>query len=200
MRLRELIREDIYRYIILPENEGKASILRIIITLYDKEELWATIVYRLWHWAFTQVKPSIFKKILMILIDFLSKIIRILTGIVFPFDAIIGKGLYIAHYPVIIGPAVMGEYCNVSYNSLIGFGGREGKSGRPEIGNRVFVGPGAVIIGKIKVGNNVAIGANAVVTKDIPDNAVVAGIPAKIINYEGSADYIKIKKAWRIND
>lgn len=51
----------------------------------------------------------------------------------------------------------------------------------PEIGNNVYISAGARIIGKIKVGNNVIIGANAVVTKDIPDNSIVAGVPAKII-------------------
>ena len=45
----------------------------------------------------------------------------------------------------------------------------------------VTIYPGAVVIGNIKIGNNVVIGANSVVTKDVPDNTVVAGIPAKVI-------------------
>ena len=43
-----------------------------------------------------------------------------------------------------------------------------------------------LIIGNIMVGNNVMIGAGAVVTKDVPDNAVVVGVPAKIVSYEGA--------------
>ena len=50
-----------------------------------------------------------------------------------------------------------------------------------EIGNNVYIGAGALIMNPVKIGNNVTIGAGAVVTKDIPDNAVVAGNPAKII-------------------
>lgn len=50
----------------------------------------------------------------------------------------------------------------------------------PEIGNNVFIGAGAKIIGGIKVGNNVIIGANAVVNKDVPDNAIVVGNPSII--------------------
>ena len=46
------------------------------------------------------------------------------------------------------------------------------------------------IIGKIVVGNQVAIGENAVVTKDVPDNAVVVGIPGRIINYDSSKDCV----------
>lgn len=46
------------------------------------------------------------------------------------------------------------------------------------------------MLGKITIGNNVAIGANSVVIKNVPDNAVVGGIPAKILNFKGSNDFI----------
>lgn len=58
------------------------------------------------------------------------------------------------------------------------------------LGDNVILFPGVKIIGHVILGNNVVIGANSVVTKDIPDGAVSAGIPAKILNYNG-ADYIK---------
>ncbi len=51
------------------------------------------------------------------------------------------------------------------------------------VGNNCYISTGAVILGPIRIGNNVIIGANAVVNKDVPDNTVVAGIPAKIIRY-----------------
>ncbi|ETI69192.1 serine O-acetyltransferase [Neobacillus vireti] len=51
----------------------------------------------------------------------------------------------------------------------------------PEIGNNVYISAGARIIGNIKVGDNVIIGTNAVVTKDVPNNCICAGIPAKTI-------------------
>lgn len=60
-------------------------------------------------------------------------------------------------------------------------GGKSGASEVPVIGDNVMVGAGAIIIGAVHVGNNVEIGANAVVTKDIPDNAVAVGIPAKVV-------------------
>jgi serine O-acetyltransferase len=49
------------------------------------------------------------------------------------------------------------------------------------IGDNVFIGLSSKVMGHIKIGNNVIIAPNAVVTKDVPDNAVVAGVPAKII-------------------
>ena len=51
----------------------------------------------------------------------------------------------------------------------------------PIIGDNVFIGAGAKILGPIKIGNGAVIGANAVVTKNVPDNCTVVGVPAKII-------------------
>jgi serine O-acetyltransferase len=63
-----------------------------------------------------------------------------------------------------------------------------GKS--PKIGDNVWVGAGAVIIGGVTIGNGVAVAANAVVNADVPDNVTVGGIPARILNNEGSAEWI----------
>lgn len=63
------------------------------------------------------------------------------------------------------------------------FGNKAEKDGWAEItvGDNCYFGLGAKIFGSVKIGDNVTVGANAVVTKDIPDNAVVGGVPAKII-------------------
>lgn len=53
--------------------------------------------------------------------------------------------------------------------------------GKVIIGNKVFVGAEAIILPNVCIGNNVVIGAGSVVTKDIPDNSVVTGNPAKVI-------------------
>lgn len=104
----------------------------------------------------------------------------------------IGKGFYIGHFGTIVvhSSAVIGDNVNISQGVTIGATNRGNRQGIPTIGNQVYIGPGAKIIGKITVGNNVAIGANAVVTKDVPDNAVVAGVPAKIISMQGGEGYI----------
>lgn len=104
----------------------------------------------------------------------------------------IGKGIYLSHCTGIIisGYAVIGRYVNISQQVTIGISGRGDKRGVPQIGNYVYIGPGAKLFGNIKIGNNVAIGANAVVTKDVPDNCVVVGVPAKVISQGGSREYI----------
>ncbi len=104
----------------------------------------------------------------------------------------IKSGLYIGHFGTIIvnDRAMIGKNCNISQSVTIGQANRGKKKGFPTIGDNVYIGPGAKIIGSVKIGNNVAIGANCVVTKDIPDNSVVVGIPAKVISSDGSTDYI----------
>ena len=67
---------------------------------------------------------------------------------------------------------------------------RGAKKGSPVIGDNVYVGAGAKVIGKVLIGNNVAIGANCVVIQDVPDQAVVVGIPGKVVSNNGSYDYV----------
>jgi serine O-acetyltransferase len=105
----------------------------------------------------------------------------------------IGSGFYIGHFGCIfVAPDVtIGDNCNISQGVTIGRTYRGLRAGVPVIGNSVYIGPGAKIIGNVKVGNNVAIGANCVVTKDISDNGVVVGAPGRVISYAGSEGYIK---------
>jgi serine O-acetyltransferase len=113
-------------------------------------------------------------------------------GISIPRTAQIGPGFYIGHFGGIVvhGDCRIGRDCNISQSVTLGVTNRGRRAGVPTIGDRVYVGPGAKIIGAVRIGSNVAVGANAVVTHDVPDNAVVAGVPAKIISYAGSVGYI----------
>ncbi len=113
-------------------------------------------------------------------------------GIQIPHTTKIGKGFYIGHYGDIVvnGSVTIGDNVNISQGVTIGQANRGAKKGVATIGNKVYIGPGVKIVGKITIGNNVAIGANAVVTKDVPDDACIAGIPAKIISMDGSEGYV----------
>jgi serine O-acetyltransferase len=113
-------------------------------------------------------------------------------GISIPYITQIDKGFYIGHFSgiVINAATTIGKNCNISQGVTIGQSNRGDKKGTATIGDNVYIGPGAKIFGSVRIGNNVAIGANCVVTKDIPDNAVVVGIPGKIISYKGSYGYV----------
>ena len=114
-------------------------------------------------------------------------------GISIPYYTNIGSGFYIGHFGGIVvnGRSIIGKNCNISHGVTIGMANRGRNKGYPCIGDNVYIGPGAKIIGAVKVGNHVAIGANSVVTHDVPDNAVVVGIPARVISYASSLGYIE---------
>ena len=100
------------------------------------------------------------------------------------YRAKIGPGLSIAHhgYIVVRAAATIGENCSLRPGVVIGKK-LTNDVDAAVLGDNVDIGVGAKILGDIHIGNNVMIGANAVVTKDTPDNAIVAGSPARILRY-----------------
>ena len=97
------------------------------------------------------------------------------------FPNTIGYGLRISHFEggVIINCKSMGCYCSV--NSGVVCGNNGGQQRRPIIGNHVNIAVGAKVIGEVVIGDNVLIAPNAVVVKDVPENVIVAGVPAHIL-------------------
>ncbi len=94
-------------------------------------------------------------------------------------NAQFGPGFVLIHsYGVVINTAVRGG-SNVKLEHLVTIGAERNES--PVLGDNVFVGAGAKIVGAAKIGSNVKIGANAVVVGDIPDGATAVGIPAKVV-------------------
>jgi serine O-acetyltransferase len=110
-----------------------------------------------------------------------------------PFDTSIGVGFYIGHCGDIHfnAQAQLGSNCNISQGVTLGQANRGANKGYPIIGDGVYIGPGAKVVGAVRVGNNVAIGANCVVTKDVPDNAVVVGVPGRVVSLDGAAGYVE---------
>lgn len=117
---------------------------------------------------------------------------RIKFGINIPFEVEIGPGFYIGHFGgIVVYPLCkIGRNCNLSHGVTLGKTNRGGNKGFPIIGDNVYIGPGAKIIGNVKIGNYAAIGANCVVTKDVSEYGVVIGIPGKMISMDGSEGYI----------
>ena len=113
-------------------------------------------------------------------------------GISIPFNTIIGRGFYIGHFGGIVvnEKCVIGKNCNISQGVTLGQSNRGKNKGTPVLGDNIYIGPGAKIVGAVKIGDDVAIGANCVVTKDIPNHSVVVGIPGKVISQDGANGYV----------
>lgn len=114
-------------------------------------------------------------------------------GYEIPSSTNIGDGFYIGHFGgIAINPeANIGKNVSISKGVTIGHANRGKHKGVPTIGNLVWIGTNAIIVGKVTIGNNVLIAPNAYVNFDVPDNSVVVGNPGKIIaNEKATEGYI----------
>lgn len=122
-------------------------------------------------------------------IPFFPKLIKLMIFLIYnssiPYECKIGKNTRFAYGGIgiiIHKESILKENINIGSNVVLG--GKVGHKGVPSVESNVYIGTGAKILGKINVGKNAVIGANAVVVKDVPENAVVAGVPARIIRYK----------------
>lgn len=102
----------------------------------------------------------------------------------------VGEGLFLGH-PFCIdvnAGAVIGSNCNIGKCVTIGRENRGKREGAPTLGNAVWVGSGAVIVGRITIGNDVLIAPNSYVNMDVPAHSIVIGNPARIIPRENATE------------
>lgn len=112
------------------------------------------------------------------------------TGLQLPTKANIGKGLFIAHFgSIIVNPdAILGCNVNIAPGVVIGKANRGEKKGVPTIGNNVWIGANAVIVGNITIGDDVMIAPNAYVNMDVPSHSIALGNPAVIHERENATE------------
>jgi serine O-acetyltransferase len=141
------------------------------------------LVYRFGNIVFYKVKVPGLRHLLWILYRILDiLVVRAIGSAEIPAMVRIGDGLGLVHggNGVIIAPGVViGNNCTIYHQVTLGV--RNGYQGAPQIGDNVFIGAGAKILGPVKIGNNAKIGANAVVLNDVPDGATAVGVPARIV-------------------
>lgn len=147
------------------------------------------------HYMYYFRKASKYKR-LSILGIYYRLIVRKLSykyGFQIPVTTAIGEGFFIGHFGTVVinEKATIGKHCNIAHATTIGQANHGKLKGYPTIGDKVWIGTGSVIVGNIKIGNNVLIAPNSFVNINIPDNSLVIGNPAKVIEKENpTAGYI----------
>lgn len=176
MNKRVLIKSDLYRYM---GDTGFKSLVKAYLKIPG---------FRLSYWF----RLAHGKGVGATLANIIFTHYRYKFGIDLSREAEVGPGLYIGHFSgIVVTPgAKIGRNCNLSQNVTIGVTAVKGKKGYPVIGDNVYIGTGAVILGAITIGDNAAIGANSVVTHDVAPDARVVGAPAREINRNGSFDML----------
>lgn len=118
---------------------------------------------------------------------FLANIARFITGIEIHPSAKIGKGVFIDHgMGVVVGEtSEIGDGCTLYQGVTLGGTSLSHGKRHPTLGRNVTVGVNAVVLGAITLGDNAKVGGGSVVVKDVPANATVVGVPARVVAQDG---------------
>ena len=179
-------RQDLAKY----SDTGKPSQFRRILT---EQGLWATFQYRIERAVLTCRLPGPLRTAARIPLIATRKAVELASGVTLPPTAAVGPGLHLPHggRVVVHGEAILGQDCCINQGATIGVSGRGERRGVPVLGDRVYVGPNAVVVGPIEVGDDVLVGANSLVNRDVPPSTTVVGVPAVVVSREGSKEYLR---------
>jgi serine acetyltransferase len=142
----------------------------------------AVAVHRFGVWRM-QLQTKVLRAPCTVIYGFLYRYVRNVYGIELPYTVQLGRRVIIEHQ----GGIVIHGYCQIGDDSIIRQGVTLGlryldrPTEAPQLGDRVNVGAGAVILGKVTIGSDAAIGANAVVLDSVPARYTAVGIPAKLL-------------------
>lgn len=144
--------------------------------------VWSVAVYRFSHWLYVDKPNALVRIPLKVAAFFAVKFCVVFMEMDIDPQASIGGGFYIGHIGgVHINPgAVLGRNCDIAHRVTIGASAM-GRGGIPVLGDEVYVGTGAVLVGKIKVGSGAKIAANTLVMSNVPAGATVMGVPGRIV-------------------
>ncbi len=161
---------------------GTPSTLKSSAFALTEYGLWATAVYRFGRWV-REIRLGLVRKPLMAIYFILYKMIEIFFGIRISIMSEIGPGLLIHNFGGIVIRGRMGRNCVLVQGAQLLSKGNFRAAGWPTLGDNVYVGAGAKVLGAVTVGDNVRIGANAVVTTNIAPYSVV--LPPESLILEG---------------
>lgn len=168
--MKDIIKDDLFR---VYGSKGKISFLR---------KFKSDPGFRFMYFFRMASSSEKINKLLFKILCLIVKHYRFKYGIEIIPGTRIGKGFYIGHVGgIVINPnATIGQNVNILNGVLIGYNPRGKYKGCPIIGDKVWIGTNAAIVGNIRVGNNVVIAPNTLVNRDVPNNSIVYGNPMNI--------------------
>lgn len=161
--------------------ENDAAAVSRLETVLAHSPLHAIWIYRVAHALGVRLHVPVLPRLL-------SAVGRLLTGVEIHPNARIGSRFFIDHGTgVVIGEtAEIGDRCVMFHNVTLGGTGKHRGKRHPTLGDDVFVGTGATLLGPIRVGSNSKIGAGAFIhMRDVPSDTTVVGVPARIVKRGG---------------
>ncbi|WP_276315384.1 serine O-acetyltransferase [Alloalcanivorax xenomutans] len=144
-----------------------------------------------------RIANFLYRKNIPILPLVLKYFVFLIFNSVVPYTCQIGKKSKFAYGGigvVLHGQSIIGDKVIIGQNVTVGR--QLDPKGVPSIGNNVYISAGSRILGGINIGSNVIIGANSVVINDVPDNCIVAGVPAKVIRSVDQDIYELLKNIY----
>ena len=188
MRYFTYLREDLRRFWnAYPEDV--VPFWRVMMMLFQWE-LHAVIIYRV-NFHVSRLRNRTLRTLLGYLGYVAQKLNEALSGIRLPASIHVGPGFFIMHTGNIGFHPLTRIGANFTVAPGVSIAGRSWEQpipAAPKIGNNVFVGSGAKIVGGVSIGDDVLIGAGAVVLSDLPDGAVAVGNPARVIRIRPQRD------------
>ena len=159
---------------------GRNRVLTAFVKTLLTTRLQAVVLFRA-----SQLLSEVFPPLSSVL----KYINTVLTGADIAVSARVGPGLQLFHPTgVVIGPnCVVGARCIIQQGVTLG----AGAGGSPTLGDDVFVGPGARVLGGIVLGDRCVLGANAVVLESMPDDVFIGGVPAKVIKHISDPHHLR---------
>ena len=161
-------------------NRWKAITAKDRFYVAGETGLWAACLLRLAR-ALWLVRTPLIGPVARLLALLAARVVEVLFGVAIPPSVEIGPGFYIGHIGAItfFAGTRVGRNLSIGPGVVVGPRGPD-RNGVPELGDDVYVGSGAKLLGEIRIGHRARIGANAVVLCDVPDDATAVGIPARI--------------------
>lgn len=159
------------------ELRGFFSKIKLLIVV----DFWPVFYFRMLEYC--NERKGFFQRFLKLIFLPMKPLVDGFSGARIYSDSIIGSGLLLHQSTgVVIAPgSVIGENCTFFSGACVVYKANDKGFSAPILGNNVRLMVGCKVIGGVRIGDNVVIGANAVVTKDVPSDSTVVGIPAKII-------------------